>query len=142
MLLDSNPDNDAVEKVALFESMMKGETFAFFEVEDFELIIEYYLDLNFKKKAKKALEVALEQYPIDLALTLIKIEFLNSAQRFDESLKALNDLNKFHPNNIDVVVGLGRLNSLTDNKTEAFKYLNLAYQLIFCLLYTSDAADE
>ena len=135
MLLDSNPDNDAVEKVALFESMMKGETFAFFEVEDFELIIEYYLDLDFKKKAKKALEVALEQYPIDLALTLIKIEFLNSAQRFDESLKALNDLNKFHPNNIDVVVGLGRLNSLTDNKTEAFKYLNLAYQLI--LLDTS-----
>ena len=71
MLLDSNPNNDAVEKVALFESMIKGETFTFFDVEDFELIIEYYLELDFKKKAKKALEIALEQYPIDLALTCL-----------------------------------------------------------------------
>tara|TARA_Y100000991_G_scaffold209908_1_gene190619 strand:+ start:701 stop:868 length:168 start_codon:yes stop_codon:yes gene_type:complete len=53
MLLDSNPSNDAIEKVALFESMIKGETFAFFDVEDFEIIIEYYLELDFKKKAKK-----------------------------------------------------------------------------------------
>ena len=79
--LDSNPNNDAVEKV-IFESMIKGETFTFFDVEDFELIIEYYLELDFKKKAKKALEIALEQYPIDLALILIKIEFLNSSQKF------------------------------------------------------------
>ena len=130
MLLDSNPNNDAVEKVALFESMIKGETFTFFDVEDFELIIEYYLELNFKKKAKKALEIALEQYPIDLALILIKIEFLNSSQKFDESLKALNNLNKFHPNNIDVVLGLGRLYSLMENKPNAIKYLNLAQSLI------------
>jgi len=54
MLLDSNPNNDAVEKVALFESMIKGETFTFFDVEDFEQIIEYYLELDFKKKAKKS----------------------------------------------------------------------------------------
>ena len=54
MLLDSNPNNDAVEKVALFESMIKGETFTFFDVEDFELIIEYYLELDFKKSQKSA----------------------------------------------------------------------------------------
>ena len=59
MLLDSNPSNDAVEKVALFESMIKGETFAFFDVEDFEIIIEYYLELDFKKKAKKHLRLHL-----------------------------------------------------------------------------------
>lgn len=130
MLLDSNPNNDVVEKVALFESMIKGETFTFFDVEDFEQIIEYYLELDFKKKAKKALEIALEQYPIDLALTLIKIEFLNSSQRFDESLNTLNNLNKFHPNNIDVVLGLGRLYSLMGNKPYAIKYLNRAHNLI------------
>ena len=65
-----------------------------------------------------------------MALTLIKIEFLNASQRFEESLKALNNLNKFHPNNIDVVIGLGRLYSLMENKLEAFKNLNHAYNLI------------
>ena len=65
-----------------------------------------------------------------MALTLIKIEFLNSSQKFDESLNALNNLNKFHPNNIDVILGLGRLYSLMENKPNAIKYLNLAQSLI------------
>ena len=63
MLLDSNPNNDAINKVALFEAMLRDKSFTFFDVEDFELIIEYYLEFDFKKKAKKALEIALDQYP-------------------------------------------------------------------------------
>ena len=44
MYLDSNPDNNAVEKVALFEAMLKEKKYTFFDSDDFELIIDYYFN--------------------------------------------------------------------------------------------------
>ena len=73
MFLDSNPENNAFQKVALFESMLKDKTFTFFDAEDFEVIIEYYYQASFKDKAKKALDMGLDQYPNDLTLSLIHI---------------------------------------------------------------------
>ena len=75
MYLDSN-HNNAVEKVALFEVMFKEKNF--FDSDDFELIIDYYL-ANLRKKI--ALDLALEQYPNDLSLLLLKVDFLNGNNR-------------------------------------------------------------
>ena len=47
MFLDLNPENNAIEKVALFESMLKDKTFTFFDADDFELIIDYYFKVKF-----------------------------------------------------------------------------------------------
>ena len=130
MLLDSNPNNDAINKVALFEAMLRDKSFTFFDVEDFELIIEYYLEFDFKKKAKKALEIALNQYPVDLSLILFQVEFLNSANKFKESLKCLTKLSDFFPNNIDVIFGLGKVHSLLNDNSQALSFLNNTYELI------------
>ena len=112
MYLDSNSENNPVEKVALFEAMLMGKTFTFFDADDFELIIEYYFNVNFKSKAVKALEVGLEQFPNDLSLLLIKVDLLNGHQKFNKSLEILLKLNKFYPGNIDVLFSLGKLYSV------------------------------
>ena len=130
MFLDSNPENNAIQKVALFESMLKEKTFTFFDAEDYELIIDYYNQVSFKEKAKKALEMALEQYPNDLSLLLIKVEFLNSSQQFEKSLNILTKINKFYPNNIDVVFGLGKIYSIMEFFPKAIESFNQVYELI------------
>ena len=130
MYLDSNPENNAIEKVALFESMLKGKTFTFFDADDFELIIDYYFQVNFKEKANKALEIALEQYPDDLSLLLLKVDILNSRQSFKKSLQILLKLNRIYPNNIDVIFALGKIYSILESTKEAILLFEQVYDLI------------
>ena len=130
MFLDSNPKNNAIQKVALFESMLKDKTFTFFDAEDFEVIIEYYYQVSFKDKAKKALDMGLDQYPNDLTLLLIKVETLNASQQFEKSLKILIKLNKFYPNNVDVILGIGKIYSILEIFPKAIDSFNKVYELI------------
>ena len=113
-----------LRKAALFEAMLKGKTFTFFDADDFELIIEYYFNVNFKAKAVKALELGLEQYPNDLSLLLIKVDLLNGHQKFNKSLEILSKLNKFYPGNIDVLFSLGKLYSITESFKENLNLVN------------------
>ena len=130
MFLDSNPENNAIQKVALFESMLKDKTFTFFDAEDFEIIIEHYYQVSFKDKARKALEMGLDQYPNDLTLLLIKVETLNASQRFEKSLKILLKLNKFYPNTIEVVLGIGKVYSILEIFPKAIDFFNEVHELI------------
>ena len=130
MFLDSNPENNILKKVALFESMLKDNTFTFFDAEDFEVIIEYYFQLRLKDKASKALRIGLDQYPNDLTLLLIKVETLNASQQFEKSLKILVKLNEFYPNNIEVIFGLGKIYSILENFTLAIDLFNDVYKSI------------
>ena len=130
MFLDSNTENNALQKVALFESMLKDNTFTFFDAEDFEVIIEYYFHLRFKDKANKALKMGLDQYPNDLTLLLIKVETLNSSEKFEKSLKILLKLNEFYPGNIEVILGLGKIYSILENFPKAIDSFNDVYKLI------------
>ena len=130
MYLDSNPDNNAVEKVALFEAMLNEKKYTFFNSDDFELIIDYYFKVNFLEKAKIALDLALEQYPNDLSILLLKVDFLNGKQSFKESLHILLKLNKFYPNNIDVIFALAKVYSILELINEAISLFSQVYELI------------
>ncbi len=124
------PDNSIVNKVALFEEMVLGKSFTFFDVEDFEKIAEYYIDLDFNKKANISLDYALKQFPNDLSLTLIKVEMLNRDQNFEDSFSLLDNISQFYPNNIEITLNLGKLYSITDQPNEAIDFLEKAYGLI------------
>ena len=130
MFENKDSENDIVSKVALFEEMVSGDSFTFFDVEDFEKIIEYYLDVDFKDKAFAALDLGMKQFPNDLSLTLIKVDFLNSKQKFDESFKHLESIDQFYPNSVDVVLNLAKLYSITDQFHSAVIFLDKAYKLI------------
>ena len=82
MFENEDSDNEIVNSVVLFEEMIAGQSFTFFDVEDFEKIIDYYIEIDFKDKANIALDWAMKQFPNDLTLTLIKVDFLNSDQKF------------------------------------------------------------
>ena len=129
MFENEDSDNEIVNSVVLFEEMIAGQSFTFFDVEDFEKIIDYYIEIDFKDKANIALDWAMKQFPNDLTLTLIKVDFLNSDQKFIESFKYLEDLEQFYPFNIDVILNLAKLYSITDQYHSAVIFLDKAYNL-------------
>ena len=61
MALDANERPDlAIQK---FESMLKTDDVYFFDAEDFEEIIHYYLNQGKATLGKKAIEIGLQQHP-------------------------------------------------------------------------------
>ena len=54
-----------------FESMLKSNKFLFFDVDEFESIIIYYLESGNTSLSNKALKMALKQYPNNSSILLL-----------------------------------------------------------------------
>jgi Cytochrome c biogenesis factor len=130
-MFDTPSSNDEIlQKVVQFEDMLKGKSFTFFDVEDYENIVDYYIDVEMTSKAISALDFGLNQFPNDLTLSLIKVEVLNSKQLFDDSYRLLKSLEQFYPNNIDILFNLGKIYSITNRIQTAKIYFENTLNLI------------
>jgi len=67
-------DNFKNHSISKFESMLKTNSFLFFDSNEFEEIIIYYLDTGNISLAKKASSLALKQYPKSTSLSILQIE--------------------------------------------------------------------
>ena len=123
-------NDEILQKVVLFEDMLSDKAFTFFDVEDYENIIDYYIDLEMHEKVNAALDFGLNQFPNDLTLSLIKVEVLNSKQLVDDSYMLLKSLKQFYPNNIEVLYNLGKIYAITDRIQTAKNYFENAFDLI------------
>ena len=123
-------NDEILQKVVLFEDMISEKSFTFFDVEDYENIIDYYIDLEMHEKVNAALDFGLNQFPNDLTLSLIKVEVLNSKQLVDDSYILLKSLKQFYPNNIEVLYNLGKIYAITDRIQTAKNYFENAFDLI------------
>ena len=123
-------NDEILRKVVLFEDMLSEKSFTFFDVEDYENIIDYYIDLEMHEKVNAALDFGLNQFPNDLTLSLIKVEVLNSKQLVDDSYMLLKSLKQFYPNNIEVLYNLGKIYAITDRIQTAKNYFENAFDLI------------
>ena len=123
-------NDEILQKVVQFEDMLSEKSFTFFDVEDYENIIDYYIDLELNDKVFAALDFGLNQFPNDLTLSLIKVDVLNSKQLVDDSYMLLKSLEQFYPNNIDVLYNLGKIYAITDRIQTAKIYFENAINLI------------
>ena len=131
MFEESNHDEFSIDKVVRFEQMIENDSFLFLDVEDYEAIIDYYLDIEFNKRAKKAVDVGLEQHPNNLTLSMISAEMLSLDQKYDEALHILKHVHPINPNNVDLLLGIGRLYSILEKFDLAEKYFSLALENSF-----------
>ncbi|MCB0375498.1 MAG: hypothetical protein KDD04_06235, partial [Sinomicrobium sp.] len=75
-----------------FESMLKTNKVYFFDSEDFQEIIHYYLDTGRLALAKKAIKIGLEQHPASIELKLLHTEVLIFENKLDVAEKTLDYL--------------------------------------------------
>ena len=85
-----------------FESMIKSNKFLFFDVDEFESIIIYYLESGNTSLLNKALKMALKQYPNNSSILLLKVEALIIDNKIKEAQKLIDQL----PNGYKVVFNL------------------------------------
>ena len=94
--------NDGNQSVERFERMLQNDEFYFFDVDEFEDLIDHYIEAGNPKNALKAVEMGCEQHPSSFSLLLYKAQILASTHKPRKALEILLKVESGEPNNIDV----------------------------------------
>ena len=131
MFDEESNDEFSLDKVVQFERMIENDSFSFFDVEDYENIINYYLDVELKDKARLAVFKGLEQHPRNLSLSLILAEFYSLEKKYLNGIDLLSSLLPLNPFNGELLLTLGRLNSRQGYYNTANDYFTKALKMSF-----------
>lgn len=118
-----------------FELMLKTNSVCFFDSNEFEEIILFYVDSGKFSLAKKALHLGLSQHPASIALKLIKVELLILDDKLEVAEKILNQLQDIEPSNEDIYIQKATIFSKKGNHFKAVESLQTA------LLFAEDEAE-
>ena len=78
--------------VSKFESMLKTNSVHFFDSNEFEHIINHYLEIGKINLAKKAVKIGLNQHPTSTNLKLYKVEILIFENKLSKADTILTEL--------------------------------------------------
>lgn len=100
-------EEDVKHTVQKFEKMRKNNENYFFDVIEFENIIDYYIDSNNSLKAFEAATLASEQHPNSVSIQLRKARVLLDKGRAVEALRILKRLESIEPGNHEIYIAKG-----------------------------------
>ena len=90
------------ELIARFEEMVKNNETTFFDVDQFEAIIDHYFERNEVNMLNTAVKYAMEQHPANTMVHLKRARLLMLQSRYKPALKLLNDLEEIEPANTEI----------------------------------------
>ncbi|MCF6222885.1 MAG: tetratricopeptide repeat protein [Flavobacteriaceae bacterium] len=118
-----------------FEMMLKTNSVCFFDSNEFEEIILFYVDNGKFSLAKKALLLGLSQHPTSVNLKLINVELLILDDKLDLAEKILNQLQDIEPSNDEIYIQMATIHSKKGNHVKAVEALQTA------LIFAEDEAE-
>lgn len=124
----SSNDNNSLPLVK-FESMLKTNNVLFFDSEEFENIIHYYLNQGKMSLAKKAIRLGLDQHPTSTNLKLFKVEVYVFENKLIEADALLNQLYLIEPMNEEIYIQKANIFSKKDEHLKAINVLKKALEL-------------
>lgn len=92
-------EDDIADVIRRYERMRKNNENLFFDVSDFEVIIDYYLECNNPAKAQDAAELAVYQHPNSVSIQLRQARVWLDKGRAVETLRLLRKLESLEPGN-------------------------------------------
>ena len=129
-------NDDVMEAIRRYENMMKNKTMYFFDVHEFEEIINYYIDINNFGKAVAAAEYGFRLHPSSTAIQLKIAHLLIDRGKAIESINLLNNIEKMEQSNYEIYILKGTAYNILGNIIEARKHFDRAVSL------TSDNKSE
>lgn len=117
-------DNNKSISLTRFEKMLKTNRILFFDSNEFENIISYYLENGKINFAKKAIKLGLEQHPDSSNLALFEIEILIFENKLDNAEKLLEALILSEPSNEEVYIQKANIYSKKKLHQKAILCLN------------------
>ncbi|MBT8256360.1 MAG: tetratricopeptide repeat protein [Bacteroidia bacterium] len=133
MQLSPNEHNNL--SLTRFESMLKTNDVYFFDSEEFEEIIQHYLENGKIALAKKATKLGLEQHPTATNLKLFQVEMFIFENELDQAEALLDDLYVLEQSNEEIYIQKANIFSRRDDHKQAINLLEKALQI------TADEAD-
>ena len=114
--------------VKRFEAMMARGDSQFFDVEELEELISYYLDNREVRRAESVLHYAAEVYPGHLAFNLKQAQILANSGKHVKAVPILRDLLEIEPTNDEVHMTLGSIYSQMQEHKLAIRHFRKALE--------------
>ena len=112
--------------VSRFEEMIGQGKNHFFDMDEFEVIIDFYLETNNLKNADIALKRAIQQYPKAVSLLLKKAQYFAFSNKTEKALDLLSEIESLEPFNTDVFFTRGAIYSQMQKYEKAIEEYNKA----------------
>ena len=122
-------DEEILEIVRRYENMKKNKTQYFFDVYEFENIINYYIESNKSKNAFEAASLASQQHPTSIAIQLKKAQVLVDKGEALQSIQILDRLEALDSSNYEVFAMKGSALTLMGDIEGARKNFDQALSL-------------
>ena len=133
MQLSPNEHNNF--SLSRFESMLKTNDVYFFDSEEFEEIIQHYLENGKIALAKKATKLGLEQHPTSTNLKLFQVEMYIFENELDTAEVLLDELYQLEKSNEEIYIQKANIYSRRDQHKKAISLLERALEI------TADESD-
>lgn len=114
-----------------FKSMLKTNNILFFDSEEFEIIINYFLDNGKMAMAKKAIHIGLEQHPTSSSLKLYLVEIHVIEDKLDEAEMLIDEIYEIEKSNEEVYIQKANIHSRRNEHAQAILQLEAALDISF-----------
>ncbi|MDP4210903.1 MAG: tetratricopeptide repeat protein [Bacteroidota bacterium] len=121
--------DEVLETIRRYEDMMKKKARYFFDVHEFEEIIDYYMDINDFSKAVFAAEYGYRMHPSSTAIQLKIAHLLIDKGKMAESIGILDRLEKLEESNYEVYILKGSAYNAMGKLSEAQRHFDKAISL-------------
>ncbi|RYY17850.1 MAG: tetratricopeptide repeat protein, partial [Cytophagaceae bacterium] len=116
----------AQNTVRRYERMVAHDEATFFDLEEFEIIIDYYVTSAAFDKAQQACEVALSQYPFSTELLIDRAQISAMRGDYTEAERQISNVASLDPDNADVAVTRGIIATQRGDFEEAVRFFQAA----------------
>lgn len=100
-------DDDERNLVLSFENTVLRGRMQFFDVDELEIIIDYYFEVNDLAPLTKAVEYAEQLYPDSTNVRLRRAHLMIAHEQYDQALRIIQQLRRQEPGNTDIAYSLG-----------------------------------
>ena len=117
-----NYEEDVKQLVLDFESMDKRGNSRFYDVDQIETIIDFYLDTADSEMLEKSVRYGERLFPASNEIRLRRAHLLCFKERYNEALGILKQLLRIEPDDTDVLYALGVVYSALEQPRKAIQY--------------------
>ena len=120
---------ETFELVQKYEELMRKQQNFYFDVIEFETIINYYLDNEEFVNAADTIKMAIDMHPYSSEIQLLQAELNVSLKKYDEALKILEYLEKINADNSEILYLKGQVYFNKADLKNAEIYFNRAVEI-------------
>ena len=128
-----NFEDDVRQLVLDFEKMQKQGKNRYFDVDELETIIDFYLETADGEMLEKSVRYGEDLFPYSNEIKLRRVHLLCFKERYKEAYTLLKQLERMVPDDTDVLYALGVVHSALEQPRKAIQYYHKAaadgYQL-------------